>query len=660
MLALASIAIANAGTPVAFGQLRLADARAHNVEPVGHVGGSVQVVEIRGGYAYVGQAGRLVIVDVSDPARPRVVGKSTPLGYEVRQIELAGEYAHLAVVADTGLKNGGIRVLRISDPANPVDVGFYPVPENRSPRLVLMGSHGYVTAGTISRGWDLIDFSDPANPKEVAKSVLPDGLAVHADRYVYVYGPRPTGLKVFDGSDPANPDLVGTLDDPSPGKTLSLLGTTLYLMSDDKRLQAIDVSDPMAPRVASETSYQCTAAAHVAISGGRAYLLVVEDRMLKLLDITDPATPVELGSSRAWTGPPQSAAVDGTMVYIAAAGAGLRVHALDGAKQMPEVGALDGPGYGTGTSSVALAGAYAYVADGSNGVHVVRVDDPARPIHVGVYRSGGEAIRVAASGSHAYVLERPLNADRPGLRVLDVSDPSRPTSVGMVGSLGFSQDLAVAGSHAYVVASGQVHIVDVSDPSRPTRVGGFVPPLDPAAHRARSGRIAVAGSHAYVASASLEPQRGGASPKPVAAESGLRVVDVSNPLTPVEVGFAPLAWEPDAVAVVGSYVYVVAHQLEGQPGSGLKVFDVSNPASPFEVAALPTGANLFGSSVSVAGRHAYVAGNGLHVLDVADPARPVEVGFYPGSVNSGAASGNLAYLGMGSDGLEIVRFTGGP
>jgi hypothetical protein len=303
------------------------------------------------------------------------------------------------------------------------------------------------------------------------------------------------------------------------------------------------------------------------------------------------------------------------------------------------------------------------VADRENGVHVVRVDDPARPVAIGAYRAGGEAIRVAASGAYVYVLERTPYRERPGLRILDVSDPSRPVSVGTLSWRGFSDDLTVVGSYAYMVASGELHVVEVSDPTRPTEIGVYAPPLDPSLQGSptsgRYGRIALGGQYAYLASSTLVPVRGTTTPAPAAASSGLRVVDVSNPATPVEVGFARLAWDPDAIAVVGNHVYVLAHQLAEQPTSGLKVFDVSDPTSPVEVASLATGATWFNGSIAVAGHHAYVAGDGLHVLDVADPGRPIEVGIYPaGRVNGGAASGNLAYLGMGSAGLTIVRFTG--
>ncbi len=59
-------------------------------------------------------------------------------------------------------------------------------------------------------------------------------------------------------------------------------------------------------------------------------------------------------------------------------------------------------------------------------------------------------------------------------------------------------------------------------------------------------------------------------------DGGLRVVDVSNPAQPREVGFYDTPGWAEGVAVSGAYAYVA-------DGDGLRVVDVSNPAQPREV-----------------------------------------------------------------------------
>ena len=52
---------------------------------------------------------------------------------------------------------------------------------------------------------------------------------------------------------------------------------------------------------------------------------------------------------------------------------------------------------------VAVSGNYAYVADGSPGLQVIDVSNPANPQRVGGYDTSGTARSVAVSGNYAYV-----------------------------------------------------------------------------------------------------------------------------------------------------------------------------------------------------------------------------------------------------------------
>lgn len=107
------------------------------------------------------------------------------------------------------------------------------------------------------------------------------------------------------------------------------------------------------------------------------------------------------------------------------------------------------------------------------------------------------------------------------------------------------------------------------------------------------------------------------------------------------------------VAVNGGYAYVAAG------ATGLQVVNVSNPNSPVIVGARDTAGNA--NDVRLVGDLAYVADgtNGLVIINVAAPANPVILG----SVNTGGeavdvwVSGNFAYIANSSAGLTIVNVT---
>ena len=89
--------------------------------------------------------------------------------------------------------------------------------------------------------------------------------------------------------------------------------------------------------------------------------------------------------------------------------------------------------------------------------------------------------------------------------------------------------------------------------------------------------------------------------------SGLRVIDVSNPASPVELGAFDIDWSVGSVEVVGDLAYV---------GSGLlRVIDVSNPHLPVHLGALGTPDRP--RDVTVVGELVYVAANesGLRIMD---------------------------------------------
>jgi hypothetical protein len=146
--------------------------------------------------------------------------------------------------------------------------------------------------------------------------------------------------------------------------------------------------------------------------------------------------------------------------------------------------------------------------------------------------------------------------------------------------------------------------------------------------------VAVAGSYAYLLS-----------------EWDLRVLDVSNPLEPVEVGGLALAglYGVPRVHVSGSHAFVC--------GSGeLDIVDVTDPAAPSLVTRFDTPGGAFAATVS--GTTAYVAdgASGLQVIDVSNPSLPVILGTAdtPGSAQAVALAGSLACVADGPSGLQVI------
>jgi hypothetical protein len=97
LVALMSAVVLSAGVsmPIA-GQVPLrgaVSAAAQNVTLVGQLGGFTNTVAIQGNYAYIGSGLSLVILSLSDPSHPIVVGKAAILPEVAYGITVVGDRA---------------------------------------------------------------------------------------------------------------------------------------------------------------------------------------------------------------------------------------------------------------------------------------------------------------------------------------------------------------------------------------------------------------------------------------------------------------------------------------------------------------------------------------------------------------------------------------
>ncbi|MCK4392154.1 PD40 domain-containing protein [Candidatus Bipolaricaulota bacterium] len=222
--------------------------------------------------------------------------------------------------------------------------------------------------------------------------------------------------------------------------------------------------------------------------------------------------------------------------------------------------------------------------DGGGGIELISIDGPRNLCYV-------------ASGS--------------GFRILDISDPTNLKQIasvfGKVGSI--ITDLFFENEFLFLVTEKGLQIWDTSTPSVPQRVGVY---------STRLSRGFVVGSVAYVTDDGCP--------------GGLRILDISDPTNPRDVGFweAPTGNGPrpclGQVFVEDSLAFVTCYSRTTWERSALWIVDVSNPAKPHTVGTYDFTEVI--EDIFVSGNHVYVAAGeaGLRILDSSDPSNPVEVG----------------------------------
>jgi hypothetical protein len=283
---------------------------------------------------------------------------------------------------------------------------------------------------------------------------------------------------------------------------------------------------------------------------------------LTAIDISNPAAPSALGFF-ATQGSSFEVAVAGGFAYVANGVGGLRVLDLSNRAVPREVGLFAA----ANVQAVAVEGSLAYVGD-SGALTLVDVSNPAAPALVSRFLAPGTPDKVLIVGSLAYVA-----GFGGGVTILDIGNPALPSLIGTI-AIPSAQDVVVVGNLAYVAATASgLHIVDVSVAAAPVALGSI-------GTFSFAGGLAVLGSFAYVAD-----------------NSGLSIVNVTDPAAPFIVG--RIALNANGVAVRGRFAYVAS------PFEGLKVIDVSDPANPTEIGFFDTPG--FARRVTLAGPHLFVA-----------------------------------------------------
>ena len=570
--------------------------------------------------------GGLIIMSMSNPASPQVVGRYDTSG-SATGVAVSGNYAY---VADGW---AGLQVIDISNPASPQRVGGYDTRGSVN-GVAASGNYAYVADGYESgnhlagEGMVVVDISNPASPQRVGGYVT-DGSAwdvAVSGNYAYVAGSA--GLQVINISNPASPGRIGWLHDwqfpqyhaeSGSARGVAVSGNYAHVAYGVAGLQVIDIANPASPQWVG--GYHTSGYAYgVAVSGHYAYVADGDDG-LQVIDIANPASPQRVGGDNT-SGIADGVTVSGNYAYVADGDAGLQVIDIANPVSPKRVGGYHTSG---GANGVAVSGNYAYVADGDAGLQVIDISNPVSPQRVGGYVTSRTASGVAVSGNYAYVAIGVGSwFESGGLQVIDISNPASPKWVGSYynsNGSAYGKCVAVSGNYAYVAhGSDGLLLIDISNPAKPQRVGGYDTSGD-----ARG--VAVSDNYAYVADG-----------------NALQVIDISNPANPGRAGGYGTSGSALGVAVSGKYAYVA------DGAAGLQVIDISNPANPGRVGGYDTSGSANG--VAVLGNYAYVADGswGLAVLRLGESAGPAALGFRDWTI----AGGKFQVQVVGAPGQTIV------
>lgn len=605
--------------------------RGNGIELVTSLGGRAYGVAVQDNYAYVGEGSSLLVLNISTPSSPSLVGRLAMPG-KVMDIALFGQYAY---VADA---DAGLQVVDVSNPSAPALKGFYATP-GWANGISILGGRAYLAGGA---GLEILDLGNPAYPALLSASNIgrADDVAVHVSTngvlaYVCLSGGY---LCVVDVSQPLSPISRGRVYTGGGfAPSVAASGNKAFVASAFGGLRLLDVSNYDAP-------VDLGAAAGVdvlSVASANNLVYAAGPFSFSIVSYSDVGQTV-VGQNFTIKNTGYNIAVSGTRAYLAGGETGFEIVDVSNSSNPSVLTTFSDSGQYGALNSVESFGNYLY-ANVGNSIKVFNVLNSALPTQVGQYAVGNLQVRqIVATNSCAYVIGSET-------RILSLANPASPTTLSTIPTGDFSSYKGVvSGNLLFLVGndsawSPRFMIADVSAPTSPKTRGNLGFPSLGGTGPARA--LAIWGDKAVVG-----------------VDAGqLKILDISNINMPLERGALTNVGLPSGVAISadGRYAYVI----DGNANSSLRIIDVGNWASPSIVTNVPLDATV-GNAVAVQGDLIYaVTYWGVYVFDAVNPTAPVLIRSY--AVN-GASSVSLAtdwgrrsetiYLACSDAGLVILKF----
>jgi len=249
------------------------------------------------------------VVDVSVPSNPVEIG-SIDLGAAYFDVRVNGPMVHLGW--DTHRHSEAsysLPILNGSDPTRPVRTGVV-LTSGTAARIDMVGDLAFVGVGyddgfqSRFMGVDIIDFSTPAAPRELAGLTAPDTVVGYSvDGATAVLVDDSETLLIYDISTPADPVRTGASVLPRPVQGVALAGNHVFL-ADDVGIRVFDIGDPASPAQVgfTQTSSMRWPTPLLRVAGGQVYAGYYVSAWegytggVLVVDVSDPSAPAEIGN----------------------------------------------------------------------------------------------------------------------------------------------------------------------------------------------------------------------------------------------------------------------------------------------------------------------------------------------------------------------------
>ncbi len=278
-------------------------------------------------------------------------------------------------------------------------------------------------------------------------------------------------------------------------------------------------------------------------------------------------------------------------------------------------------------SDLIVSGSTVFLAEGAAGIRAVDVSNPFLPYEKAYNQNIGIVREIKFEGRD-YIYAA---CESDGFKIIDINSPF---GFEVVGSYETENAMGLDFRDRYLYLADGIDGVRILDVSIPFSINEL-------------SRISVSGQIAYSVTANLPYLY-------VSSKYGFSIINVDNPLAPVEVHYEIMGEVRD-IAISSHYAFVA---FDG----GLKIFNISNPQDPLELGFIFLPAPAKG--ITIRGEFAYLAiGNGgISIVRITNPSQIYETAYYIGQnpdMNKIRIAGSYLFIANGGEGMKILDFNAG-
>lgn len=411
----------------------------------------VATFTVKNGLAYLAAGDQLLILDVKDPKNVKKISLTSLTGRAPSKVIIKDGYAYVVETL------GGLNIVDVKDPANPKVVKILPF-ESHTVGFEIIGNYAYLariastqstaTGFTENSVFEVIDIFNPNSASVVGSLAIPATVRnLDAEgNYAYVIGGYPYLLTVIDIST-KNPTIVKTLGSiPGGGDVQGIVVEKgrAFIADGLFGLRVIDISNPSNLKHLIDLDLQ--GRAFNTFNFGNELFLGVERKYFNLGDVSNPENPKLLYSENFTASYEYTSVIlDKKKLYFNAGGA--RIYDVSNANNPQKLNQDT-----IGADSLQLQGNHLYSTIGEIGLIVYDVLNPASatlisktPFKKGIPRDLSVDGRWAVGISNA-----PYS-----ISVLDITDPKKPVAKDVYKYQEYPNSVFVKNDYAYVARGGK-------------------------------------------------------------------------------------------------------------------------------------------------------------------------------------------------------------